>query len=163
MFEILLIISTLLCSLVAGFLFAFAVVAMPGISRLGDREFLKAFQEIDGIIQRNNPLFYLMWVGSIILLITSAAFGIGLLGGGTELWLLLTATLIYIAGVQLPTMIVNVPLNNGLQAYDIDALDASELSAARTNFEPRWNRWNIIRTLVSILVSILLLVLLVRW
>ena len=37
--------ACLLCSLVAGFLFAFAVVVMPGIKSLGDGEFLRAFQD----------------------------------------------------------------------------------------------------------------------
>jgi hypothetical protein len=34
--------------------------------------------------------------------------------------------------------------------------------AAREDFEPRWNRWNAIRTIVACSVSALLLVLLVR-
>jgi uncharacterized membrane protein len=49
--AIALILATFLCSLVAGFLFAFAIVAMPGIRRLNDREFIKAFQVMDRIIQ----------------------------------------------------------------------------------------------------------------
>ena len=52
--QIALALATFLCSLVAGFLFAFAVVVMPGIRNLGDREFLRAFQEIDGVIQRGH-------------------------------------------------------------------------------------------------------------
>jgi uncharacterized membrane protein len=53
--QIVLALAALLCSLVSGFLFAFAVVIMPGIRNLGDREFLRAFQAIDGVIQRGNP------------------------------------------------------------------------------------------------------------
>jgi uncharacterized membrane protein len=37
--------------LVAGFLFAFAAVIMPGIRSLGDRAFIRAFQVIDRVIQ----------------------------------------------------------------------------------------------------------------
>ena len=54
-FQIVLILATLLCSLVAGFLFAFATVVMPGIKTLNDREFIRAFQVIDGVIQNNQP------------------------------------------------------------------------------------------------------------
>ena len=54
--EIALGLASFFCSLVAGFLFAFAVVVMPGIRHLGDREFLLAFQEMDGVIQRGQPL-----------------------------------------------------------------------------------------------------------
>ena len=42
LFALLLILATLLCALVAGLLFAFAVVTIPGISRLNDREFILA-------------------------------------------------------------------------------------------------------------------------
>ena len=43
-FQVTLIVATFLCTLVAGFVFAFAVVVMPGIRTLGDCEFLRAFQ-----------------------------------------------------------------------------------------------------------------------
>ena len=38
-----LLLATLLCALVAGFLFAFAVVVMPGIATLDDTGFLRGF------------------------------------------------------------------------------------------------------------------------
>ena len=60
-FQIALILATFLCSLVAGFLFAFALVAMPGIRSLKDREFIRAFQVMDRVIQNNQPLFVLVW------------------------------------------------------------------------------------------------------
>ena len=54
-----LLLTTLLCSLVVGLLFGFAVVVMPGISKFNDLDFLKAFKQMDGIIQDNQPLFML--------------------------------------------------------------------------------------------------------
>ena len=65
-FPILLIVAIVLCSLVAGLVFAFAVVVMPGIRTLDDGSYLRAFQLMDGVIQGNQPLFILMWVGSIV-------------------------------------------------------------------------------------------------
>ena len=62
-FQIALFLATFLCSLVAGFLFAFALVVMPGIRSLNDREFIRAFQVIDRVIQNNQPIFMLVWVG----------------------------------------------------------------------------------------------------
>ena len=53
-FTISLLISILLCSLVAGLLFGFAVVVMPGIAKLSDREFLMSFKNMDGIIQLSD-------------------------------------------------------------------------------------------------------------
>ena len=92
LFQITLIISTFLCSMVGGFLFAFAIVVMPGIGSLNDREFIRAFQVIDRVIQRGQPAFMLVWTGSIIVLIISAASGIGELEG-TE-WIFMISAVI---------------------------------------------------------------------
>jgi len=148
-----------LCSLVAGFLFAFAIVVMPGIKNLGDREFIQSFQVIDRIIQNNQPIFMLVWAGSVLVLIATVVLGIGQLDR-IGLLLIIIATLTYLLGVQLPTIIINVPLNNKLQNLDVQELSEAELKSARKDFEPRWNRWNSIRTVLSGLVSVLLLILL---
>ncbi len=153
-------IATLFCSLVAGFLFAFVLVVMPGIQRLNDGEFIRAFQVIDGIIQNNQPIFVFVWVGSVIFLITSAILGIGQLNEFFPL--LIVGTLIYIFGVQLPTFTINVPLNNKLQTWDVIEMNESTLQAARLNFESRWNRWNVIRTFFACLTSTMLIILLLE-
>ncbi|MEA5463811.1 anthrone oxygenase family protein [Leptothoe sp. PORK10 BA2] len=160
-FQIVLILATLLCSLVAGLLFAFASVVMPGISQLNDREFIRAFQAIDGMIQNNQPVFIAVWVGSIVALLAAAGLGIGLLEG-TQRLLLISAPLLYILGVQLSTFTINVPLNNQLQTLHVDKMGETALKAARLHFEPRWNQWNVNRTLLASLTSILLMVLLLQ-
>ena len=99
-FQIVLILATLLCSLVAGFLFAFATVVMPGIKTLNDREFIRAFQVIDGVIQNNQPLFVAVWAGSVVASLAAAGLGLGQLAGAQRL-LLLSVPLVYILGVQL--------------------------------------------------------------
>ena len=74
-FQITLVTATFLTSLVAGLLFIFAIVVMPGIKRLNDGEFIRAFQVIDGVIQNNHPLFLLAWMGSVVTLIAATALG----------------------------------------------------------------------------------------
>lgn len=160
-FQIVLIAATLLCSLVAGFLFAFATIVMPGIKTLNDREFIRAFQAIDGVIQNNQPLFVAVWIGSVVASVTTAGLGFGQLDGIQRL-LLVAAPLIYILGVQLSTFTINVPLNNQLQALNVDAMNEAALKAARMNFEPSWNRWNLVRTPFAGLASILFMILLFR-
>ncbi|WP_185232357.1 anthrone oxygenase family protein [Teredinibacter franksiae] len=155
-FERLLFLATFLCSLTAGFLFAFSVVVMPGLKRLNNREFIRAFQVIDGVIQNNQPLFIVVWVGSIVALLASFLLSLSVLEGGVNLQLMF-ATLVYIFGVQLPTFIINVPLNNKLQSLRVDALDDSAGLKARNEFEPSWNKWNSFRSILSILVSLLLI------
>ena len=160
-FQIVLILTTLLCSLVAGFLFAFATVVMPGIKKLNDREFIRAFQVIDGVIQNNQPLLVAVWMGSILAAVASAVLGFGQLDG-TQRLLLISAPIVYILGVQLSTFTINVPLNNRLQALNVDAMDEVALKAARMNFEPGWNRWNLVRTPFAGLASVLFMILLFR-
>jgi uncharacterized membrane protein len=57
---------------------------------------------------------------------------------------------------------INVPLNNRLQTLDVDAMDETAQATAREAFEPRWNRWNGIRSVVASLASVLLIVLLLQ-
>ena len=160
-FQITLSLATLLCSLVAGFVFAFALVVMPGIKTLSDREFIRAFQVMDRVIQNNQPTFVLVWVGSIVALVSSAVLGIRQLDGAERL-LMFFAVLAYLLVVQLPTFTINVPLNNKLQTLDVDDMDETTQKAARMDFEPRWTRWNSIRTTFASLVSTLLIILLLR-
>ena len=160
-FQIVLILATLLCSLVAGFLFAFATVVMPGIKTLNDREFIRVFQVIDGVIQNNQPLMVAVWMGSILAAVAAAVLGFGQLDG-TQRLLLISAPLVYMLGVQLSTFMINVPLNNKLQRLNVDAMDEIALKAARMNFEPCWNRWNLVRTPFAGLASVLFMILLFR-
>jgi uncharacterized membrane protein len=158
-FPIILILATLLSALVAGLLFAFAIVAMPGIKNLNDREFIRAFQVMDGVIQNNQPVFMLVWVGSIVTLLVTAGLALGQLAG-VKLVLIITATIIYLFGVQLPTVTINIPLNNKLQRANVDQLGGPEQKRARADFESRWNQWNQIRTVFASLASAMLLILL---
>jgi uncharacterized membrane protein len=160
-FQIALIVATLLCTLVAGFVFAFAVVVMPGIRKLGDGEFLRAFQVMDRVIQNSQPVFMLVWMGSVLALLASAALGFGQLDGVGR-FLVIAALLLYVLGVQLPTAMINIPLNNMVQTLTISDMDETAQNAARLEFESRWNRSNVTRTVFASLVSILLLILLLR-
>ena len=160
-FKLTLNVATFLCSLVAGFEFGNAEVVKPGIGNLGDGEFLRAFQVMDRVIQKNQPHFMLMWIGSVVALLAAAAVGFGHLDG-TGRVLIITAVLLYLHGVQLPTATINIHLNNAVQALEIDAMDEKARGAARQDFEPRWTYWNTMRTVMACLVSVLLILLLLR-
>jgi len=160
-FQTALILSTFLCSLVAGFLFAYEIVVMPGIKNLNDREFIRAFQVTDRIIQNNQPIFIFVWLGSAIAIIVLALYGIGILQG-VDLFLLLLAALAYLFGVQVSTIAIHLPLNNKLQTLNVDGMNETDLKKARNDFEPRWNKSNLIRTAIASCVSVLLMVLLFR-
>ena len=156
--QIALTLSTLLCSLVAGFVLAFAIVVMPGIRHLNDHDFLQAFKVIDRVIQTNQPIFILVWLGSMLGVVTAALMGMFQLDGVNRL-LIGIAAAIYLLGVQLPTFTINVPLNNQLQIQQLDNMTHLALREARMNFEPRWMRWNTFRTVFATLTSVLLIIL----
>ena len=147
-----LIVSTLLCALVTGFIFTYAVVVMPGFAKLDDRDFIRAFQVTDGVIQNNQPLFMLAWVGSIVSIVATMILGFIELHG-IERWTVFAIGFVYLMGVQGITIRVHLPLNNRLQRLEIDEMDPESLSKERNKFETRWNYFNNIRTLIAFAVS----------
>ena len=157
--DISLILSILTCSLVTGFIFTYAVVVMPGLSKLNDKEFIRAFQVTDGIIQNNQPLFMLTWVGSIIAILSSILIAI-IFFEISETWLIILIGVVYLLGVQGITISIHIPLNNHLQQVNIDELNAERLSEERIKFESKWNNFNIIRTIIAFSVSVILLLIL---
>lgn len=158
-FSFLLGLATLSTTLVAGLVFTFAVVIMPGIGKLDDRGFVRAFQVIDGVIQKGQPLFVVVWLGSILSLFAVSVLGLWQLEGWPK-WLLLAANIIYLAAVQLPTFTINVPLNNQIQTVDVAEVSDTAVAEARQRFEVDWNRANGFRSVAAIIVSgIMILVL----
>ena len=159
--EIALAVSTLLCSLVAGLVFAFAIVIMPGIKVLDDFNFLQAFKVMDRVIQNNQPVFIFVWLGSAAAVIVLALLSIWQLTGVNRV-LAIVCSAVFLLGVQLPTVTINIPLNNRLQSLDLDAMEESELHEARKEFESRWNLWNSIRTGVATVATAGLIILALR-
>ena len=105
-----LIVSTLLCALVTGFIFTYAVVVMPGFAKLDDRDFIRAFQVTDGVIQNNQHLFMLAWVGSIVSIVATMILGFIELHG-IERWTVIAIGFVYLLGVQGITIRIHLPLN----------------------------------------------------
>lgn len=155
--ELGLMLSTLFVTLVAGIVLTFAIVVMPGIRSLNDRDFLQAFKAMDREIQRNHPVFMLVWIGSILALAVTSGLGMFILEGINRI-LLVSACVIYFFGVMLPTARINIPLNNELQKHDLKRMSNTELKQIRFNFESTWNRWNIIRTIIATTTAVVLLV-----
>ena len=44
---------------------------MPGLSNLNNKEFIRAFQVTDAVIQNNHPVFMFTWIGSIVSLLST--------------------------------------------------------------------------------------------
>ena len=158
--DISLVFAVLTCSLVTGFIFTYAVVVMPGFSKLEDKEFLRAFQVTDGVIQNNQPLFMLTWVGSIISVLSVMVISILSLGV-SEAWIIFVVGLIYLLGVQGITVSIHLPLNNHIQKIDTNNMNNQSLNEERTKFEMRWNYFNKIRTFIAFSTSLSFLLILI--
>ena len=154
--DITLYLSVLFCALATGFILTYAVVVMPGLSKLDDKEFIKAFQVTDGIVQNNQPIFILIWIGSIISVLCTIIVSILSLGT-LKAWLIIFTSLIYLLGVQGITISIHLPLNKHIQNIDIDITDSQTLSDERKNFETKWNFFNNIRTGIALFVIFIFL------
>lgn len=159
LFQNTLMLATLLTTFVTGFILLFAIVIMPGLATLPAADFLRAFQVIDRVIQNNQPLFIFIWLGSAASLVIATILGFTQLDGVARL-LLISAALSFIMGTQVPTGVVNIPLNNHVQSLAIDTMPESSHLLEREHFESRWNRWNVLRALFATSSSVLLIVVL---
>ena len=141
--------STLSCALVTGFVFTYAVIVMPGLAKLTDKECIRAFQVTDALIQNNQPIFMIVWVGSVISVISTLIAS--LMGPySVETVLVIIAGFVYLLGVQGLTVLVHLPLNRRIQTVNVEEWDASALREERLLFETRWIRFNWIRTLIGL-------------
>ena len=156
--DISLIFSTLSCSLVGGFTSTYTIVVMPGLSKLNDKDFLRAFQVTDAVIQNKQPLFMSTWIGSIIAMLTTILVSLVSVGL-PETWLILIIGVAYLLGVQGITVAIHIPFNNHIQKVKIEELNDENLANKRLKFETKWNFFNYIRTSIAISVSVLMLIL----
>ena len=120
-----------------GFIFTYSIVVMPGLSKLSDKEFLKAFQVTDAVIQNKQPIFMVIWVGSIVSVLSLILISITYVGL-SETWLIVLVALIYLLGVQGITIFIHLPLNNQIQKLNLEKLKDDNLKNERLIFETKW-------------------------
>ena len=157
--DIALIFSILLCSLVSGFIFTYAIVVMPGLSNLNDKNFLRAFQVTDAVIQNKQPIFMFIWIGSIMSILTTILVSFVSIGL-SKAWPIVLIGIVYLLVVQGITITIHIPLNNHIQNIKIEKLNEKSIADERKNFEKKWNFFNYIRTAIAISTSFSLLIIL---
>ena len=69
-------VSALLCSLVVGLVFGFAIVVIPSIKSLNDHDFLQGFKVMYCVIQNNQLIFILVWLDSAAAFLIFIVLGI---------------------------------------------------------------------------------------
>lgn len=134
-------------ALMAGAYYAFSVAVIPGLSSVSAQHAVPAMRGMNDKIL--NPLFLLTFVGAPLApLVTGVLLWIDGQGGAATAFLLAGASVV--AGAFLPTVAVNVPLNERLDKADGPS-DTAEAERLWTAYAPRWRAWNTFRALASTL------------
>jgi uncharacterized membrane protein len=135
----------------AGLFYAFSVSVMPGLDGIKSAQAVSAMQSINRKIQ--NPVFLTAFLGTpFAALLTGVLLLLDEQASAAVIFFLAAAA--YVLGSFLPTAVINVPMNNALDAASVPA-DVSEADRLWAGYSPRWTRWNHVRT-VACLVSLLL-------
>jgi uncharacterized membrane protein len=142
-------------ALIAGLFYAYSCSVNIALGKLSDEGYIAAMQSINREIQ--NPLFFTSFMGTLLLL-PICTWTQYRAGGSPVFFLLLAATAIYIIGTFGVTMAGNVPLNEALDKFNLQAATAEEIARQRVQFEIPWNRLHAIRTVCSFVSLVLVLI-----
>jgi uncharacterized membrane protein len=126
--------------LMAGLYFAFSTAVMPALRRLTPAAGAEAMQQVNRVIL--NPLFLLVFMGTglvCLLLVIGAPFS----GRPGTVWIVIGGLLYLVGNIGL-TMVVNVPMNNRLDAANPLTDQGAAIWADYLN---RWTVWNHVRAL----------------
>jgi len=143
LWELLTLIASVACGLVAGVFFAFSNFVMPALARIRPEAGLAAMQNINRTVL--NPLFFLVFGGAGVLSLILGWYGLWGVPGGAP-WLV-TGSLVYLAGCFLVTGLGNVPLNEALARLDAASPGSAE---PWRRFVARWSLWNHVRTVAAL-------------
>jgi uncharacterized membrane protein len=152
--NIVLALTTLTTALIAGLFYAYSCSVNAGLGQLSDSNYILAMQSINRVIQ--NPLFFISFMGTLILLPISTYLHYGQ-PSLNRFYLLLFATIIYAVGVIGVTALGNIPLNNMLDKFSMQSADNESIAQARLGFEKAWNGFHSIRTVASVIALILVI------
>ncbi|TGD59719.1 anthrone oxygenase family protein [Flavobacterium humi] len=153
--DIILVITTTFSALIAGLFYAYSCSVNLGLGKLSDADYIKAMQSINREIQ--NPVFFACFFGTLILIPLSAYLNYQQ-QTSVKSWLLLIAVFTYAIGVFGITVVGNVPLNDALENFNITNATPDTIRDQRALFETKWNAFNTIRTVCSLITVILLII-----
>jgi uncharacterized membrane protein len=135
--------SAIGCGLMAGLYFAFSTFIMTAFERAGQEHGIAAMQSINATILRS--LFMPIFLGTTLV---SAGLAVLALYRADEpgAMAMLVAGIVYVLGMFVCTIVLNVPLNNALAAISPDGGEAASVWA---RYLKDWTMWNHVRTIAS--------------
>ena len=153
--TLILALAILFTGLMAGIFFTWSNAVKPGIGKLSDLEYLRTFQSMNRVILNNT--FKIIFSGAIITTGLLPIFYFNLYPNNI-FWMFISAFIIYWIGAFIVTIIGNIPLNELLERTSLESISLEELKTLRTSIEVKWNNFNLIRS-ISSLISFVLLIL----
>lgn len=132
--------------LMAGVFFAFSTAVMPALRLLRPAAGIEAMQQMNRVIQ--NPLFLLVFMGTGLLSLL-LVIGAPIAGGPGTAWIVIGG-LLYLVGSTGLTFVVNVPMNNRVDAANPLT---DEGAATWAYYLSRWTAWNHVRALACTLAA----------
>lgn len=153
--SIFLVISGTLVGLTSGILFDFSITIVPSLRALTAKQHIEAMQVIN--VKIVNLFFLVCFMGPVIFL----PFTTYLHREAEQFPMLIIASALYIVGVIGVTVVGNIPLNNQLETVNLNQLSEEEAEPIRQDYQgvnARWMKWHTVRTVVSIMTTILILV-----
>jgi uncharacterized membrane protein len=147
--TILEIIAIIGSGLTAGIFYAFSTFVMAALARIPPEQGIAAMNSINVTVI--NPWFLAVFFGTPAI---CAVLALMALARWTEpgTALILAASLIYLAGSLLVTLVFNVPLNNALAAANAAAGEGGVLWA---RYLRDWTFWNHVRTAAPLIAMVL--------
>ena len=140
-----LLLAAVTVGIMSGVMLLYANTIMPGLRRTDDRTFVGAFQAIDTAII--NPLFLATFLGGLVFTGLAAALSLGEDLRSVLPWTV-AAFFLYLVVVVI-TVVVNVPLNDGIKGAGAPDQIADLAKVRKTFDEPKWIRWNLVRTILT--------------
>lgn len=131
--------------LMAGLFFGWAVSVIPGTRRADDAAYIETMQHINRAIV--NPGFVVPFIGTPFALVAAAVMQHRSGNTRAAIWLAASAVT-YVVGLLGITVGANIPLNNALDAFELQDADTDTDASAqrRVSYERPWNRWHAVRT-----------------
>jgi len=139
------IVTLVLTGGIAGFFYAYSSTVMRGLDAVDPHHAIAAMQGINANVR--NAAFAPAFFGTPIAAVTTGILFL-LLRRRLAAVMMLLAAATYVAGAFLPTLLVNVPMNEALALVSLprETESGSQLWSA---YSARWTWWNSLRTVFS--------------
>ena len=153
--TIILALAILLTGLMAGIFFTWSNAVKSGIGKLSDIKYLSALQSMNRVILNNA--FRIVFFGAIIAVVLIPVFYFNLYPNNI-FWLFILSFIIYWVGVFGETALGNIPLNEILDKTNLESITLEEIKDLRESIEVKWNNFNLIRSISSLITFMLLII-----